>query len=288
MGLNHYIGEIKRGLKAPAYLLYGESNFLLKEAYLLTLSIIPEDRRDFSLDIIDLDDVERPSIEHIIDILNTMPFLGNKRFVIIENAHLMKKREISLITEYISNPSPFSILIMLYLGKLKNDINDLLQKVKSIQIDIRPQDMPSWIKEKAMDRGVNLTNGAIDYLMAITSQDIGLISSEIEKIALLGKREVDVTDISGIIKNQGDYDVFDLIEAIKKKDKKRAFRVLRRILDSQEPFGIIGAINWHFGRLKDGSKDIARVFNLLLEADLNLKASGGRYPLEYLLIRLLE
>lgn len=287
MGLNHYIAEIRRGLSAPVYILYGESHFLLKEALFMTSDIIPKDNRDFCLDIIDMEETDRPSIDNIRDILNTMPFLGGKRFVIVENAQLMKKREISLIGEYISNPSPYSVLLLLHLGNLKDDFKGLLsQRIKSISVDIRLQDIPSWIKEKARQKDIRLTDGAVDYLIGITGQDIGLISSELEKIALLGKSEVDAADISSIVRNEGDYDVFDLIEAVKKDDKKRVFMVLERLFDTTEPFSILGALNWHFSRVKE--EDIGKVFNLLHEADLALKASGGKYPLEYLFIRLLQ
>jgi DNA polymerase-3 subunit delta len=290
MGINHYIGEIKKGLRAPVYLLYGESHFLLKEAVFLTSGIIPEEKRDFSLNIFDMEEGDRPSIDDIVDILNTMPFFDGKRYVIIENIQSMKKKEIQALTDYISNPSPYSVLVMLHRGKLKDDLKGLFQKVRSIPVDIRVHDIPSWIREKARQKGIDLTDGAVDYLIGITGQDIGLISSEIEKISILGKRQVDANDISAISKDEGDYDVFDLIEAIKRRDRPNAFRILKRILDSTESYNILGALNWYFGRLKEDNKSIDpdRIFHLLHEADSALKLSGGRYPLEYLLIRLLQ
>lgn len=288
MGLNHYIAEIKKGLKAPAYLLYGESHFLLKEALFMTSRIVPKDRREFCLDVIDMEESDRPSIDSIIDILNTMPFLSEKRYVVIENAQSMKKGEISTIIGYISNPSPYSVLVILHRGKLKDEFKELSERVKSISIDIRPQDIQPWVKEKARQKGIELTNGAVDYLIGITGQDIGLISSEIEKITLLGKGYIDASDISNIMKDEGNHDVFELIEAIKRNDKEMVFRILGSLLDSVEPQSILGALNWHFSRLKGEDRSLERVFNLLHEADSALKASGGKYPLEYLFIRLLQ
>ncbi len=292
MSLNHYIAEIKKGLKYPVYLLYGESHFLLKESLFMTSDIVPKDRRDFCLDIYDMGDSDKPSIDNIVDILNTMPFLGDRRFVIIENSHLMKKGDISLISEYISNPSPYSVLIMLYLGKLKDEFKGLsegmVNNVKTISVDIMYRDIKPWIREKARGMGINLTDGAVDYLTVITGEDAGLISSELEKIALLGKDKVDVTDLTGIMRDQSDYDVFDLIEAIRKKDKSRALIILRSLLQSDEPFQILGALNWYFGQLKEDDEELKRVFTLLHETDLGVKSSGGKYPLEYLFIRLLQ
>lgn len=290
MSLNHYIAEIKKGLRSPVYLLYGDSHFLLKEALFITSSTIPERSREFSLDVIDMEDSDRPSMDKIVDILNTMPFFSGKRFVIIENAQSMKKWEVSLLGDYISNPSPSSILVMLYLGKLKDEFKGLSEKVRSIFIGIPLEDVPLWIKEKALQKGINLTDSALDYLMGITGQDIGLLSSELEKIALFGKKQIDTTDISSITKDEGDYDVFDLIEAMKRKEKVEVFKILRKLIESTEPHILLGALNWHFSRLKEDNriKDPDRVFGLLYEADSAIKISGGRYPLEYLFIRLLQ
>lgn len=290
MSLNHYITEIKRGLQSPVYLLYGNSHFLLKEALFITYSIVPEGNREFCLDVFDMEEGDRHSIDDIVDIMNTIPFLGGKRFIIIENAQSMKQKELSTINNYISNPSPYSVLVLLYLGKLKDDFKKLSQKIRSISVDVRPQDIPSWTKEKALQKGIELTDGSIDYLIGITGQDIGLISSELEKLALLGKKQVDVTDISSLIKSEGDFDVFDLIEALKRKNKVEAFRVLKKLLDLAEPYSILGALNWYFNRLIEESKlkDSQKIFSLLHETDFSIKVSGGRYPLEYFLIRLLQ
>lgn len=289
MSLNHYLAEIKKGLRSPVYILHGDSHFLLKEAIFNTYSIVPEGNREFALEIFDMEDGDSPPMDNIVDILNTMPFTGGRRFVFIENAQSIKKKELKVISDYVSNPSPYSVLIMLYLGK-KIDLNMQSQKVKIISVDIRPQDMPSWIKEKGLKKGIDLTDGAIDYLIGITGQDIGLISSELEKIALLGKRQIDSMDISSIIKSEGDYDAFDLIEAMKRNDREGVFRILKKLVDSTEPYSILGALNWYFSRSKEEDKieDLYRVYSLLYEADSAIKVSGGRYPLEYLFIRLLR
>lgn len=289
MSINHYLAEIKKGLRSPVYILHGDSHFLLKEAIFNTYSIVPEGNHEFALEIFDMEDGDSPPMDNIVDILNTMPFTGGRRFVFIENAQSIKKKELKVISDYVLNPSPYSVLIMLYLGK-KIDLNMQSQKVKIISVDIRPQDMPSWIKEKGLQKGIDLTDGAIDYLIGITGQDIGLISSELEKIALLGKRRIDSMDISSIIKSEGDYDAFDLIEAMKRNDREGVFRILKKLVDSTEPYSILGALNWYFSHSKEEDKieDLDRVYSLLYEADSAIKVSGGRYPLEYLFIRLLR
>jgi len=128
--------------------------------------------------------------------------------------------------------------------------------------------------------------------MGVLGPDVGLLSSELEKLALIGKGHIDTQDIQSIVRGSGDYDVFDLVNALRDKDADKVFRVARILQTTQESYGLLGAINWHYTRMatrEQGRKAYyARVFQLLNEADIRIKTSGGTFPLEYLLVRLLQ
>jgi DNA polymerase III delta subunit len=114
------------------------------------------------------------------------------------------------------------------------------------------------------------------------------LSSEIEKLALSGKTSLDVEDIIECIRGNGGYGVFDLINALKVKDANSVFRIYRSLSEVQEPHSLLGALNWHYGRGTTNPKERERVFDLLNEADLMIKSTGGAFPVEYLLVRLLR
>jgi hypothetical protein len=61
-----------------------------------------------------------------------------------------------------------------------------------------------------------------------------------------------------------------------------------KTLETQEPYSILGALNWHYGKERGGTRQGENVFALLSEADLMIKSTGGAYPLEHLLVRLLR
>lgn len=293
MSIKHFIQEVEKGLKSPVYLLYGEDIFLLKEAFLMCAHTIPEADRSLSLNVFDLEDKEMSApAEEMLDVLNTLPFMGNRRVVIIENIQVLLKRDAELLQGYIANPSPYALLILLHKGILKGQFKDLEKKTKTIPLDIRQQDIPLWIKEKTRQKGFDITNKAVEHLIGILGPDIGLISSEIEKFTLLEKKQVDVNDIIGLVRGNSDYDVFDLVNALKKRDKERVFRISKILMETNEAQSLLGAINWHYGRMashESGNRAYYdRVFNLLNEADIRIKTSGGVFPVEYLLIRLLQ
>jgi len=293
MSIKHFIVEIGKGLTSPAYFLYAEDAYLLKEAGLMAGELVPQTERDFSFNVFDLDGIDEiPPFEQILDVANTVPFMGKRRVVVLENVQELAKKEMPLLESYLENPSPYSLLILLHRGNPKTQWKALIRMVKAIPLDIRPQEIPLWIREKARKKGLDITHDAIEYLVGVLGPDVGLLSSELEKLALIGKSHIDTQDIINIVRGSGDYDVFDLVNALRNKDAGKVFRVARGLQATQESYGLLGAINWHYSRMatrEHGRKAYyARVFQLLNEADIRIKTSGGTFPLEYLLIRLLQ
>ncbi len=293
MSIEHFIREMEKGLRSPAYFLYADDPYVLKEASMAAARKVPGHERDFSFHVFDLGGVEEtPPLEQIVDVLNTAPFIGEKRMVVIENVQGLPKKGMKPLENYIENPSSSTVLVLLHKGAPKAQFREVMKKVKAISLDIRPQDLSLWVREKARQKGVEMTDEAVEYLLGMAGPDVGIISAELEKFSLIGKSRVEARDIMGIVRGGIDCDVFDLVDALRKGDADMVFRVARSLQETQEPYGLLGAINWHYSRMY--AKDTARtahydrVFELLNEADLRIKTSGGTFPLEYLLVRLLR
>jgi DNA polymerase-3 subunit delta len=286
MSIKKFFDELQKGLKAPVYLLYSEEGYLLKEALSAVKKTVPEAERDFLYHVFDMDSPEAPGVEQIIDVLYTVPFLGGRKVVAVDNSQKIPDKEIKKLVPYISSPSPDSLLIILYTGALKKAHREALKGARPIPMEIKERDFPLWLRERASQSGLSLTPQAVEYLMGTIGPDAGLLSSEVEKLTLSGKKKLDVDDIREIVKGAGGYDVFDLIDALKAKRPDEVFRIYRVLSETQEPYSLLGAINWHYGRFP--AKDRKRVFTLLHEADFMIKSSGGAFPLEYLLVRLLQ
>jgi DNA polymerase III delta subunit len=289
MSVRKFFEELKGGLKAPAYLLYCEEAYLLKEALLTIKKAVPEAERDFHFHSFNFESPEQPvSVEQILDVLYTVPFLGGRQTVAVENAQKIPDREARKLAAYISKPSPDSVLVILNAGTLKKARREMLKGAKAFSLDIKERDFPFWIKEKASRKGLTLTSDAVQYLMGTIGPDAGLLSSEIEKLALSGRERLGARDIAEIVKGSGGYDVFDLVDALRAKQADRVFRIYRALSETQEPHSLLGALNWHYGRHSGKRAEKARIFSLLSEADFMIKSSGGAFPVEYLLVRLLQ
>lgn len=293
MSITQFINEFNKGLNSPVFFLYADDPFLLKEAYFMVLASVPESLREFCFDAFDLKDSDEPlTFEQMLDILNTLPFGAERRTVIIENIQDLLKEDLPALERYVSSPSDCSLLIMLYKGDPKAHFREILKKTRQVSLDIRPQDFPAWVREKAKKKGLSISDTAIDYLIGVIGPEAGLISSELEKFILLGKDRIESKDIAGLIRGNSDYDAFDLVKALKARDVRKVLKIAKIIQEFQEAYSLLGAINWHYTRMyqkERGRSDYyTKVFELLNEADYRIKSSGGAFPIEYLLIRLLH
>lgn len=289
MSIKQFKGELSKGLKRPAYLLSAGDPYLLKEALLSIKRSIPEGQRDFLFSSFDADSPEQwiPP-EQILDVLYTVPFMGGRKVVAVENSQKLKKKDAEVFGRYIAEPSPDASLVMLYAGKVKKTTSAALKGIAQISIDVRASDLPAWIKHIASERGIALGPDAEEYLLGTLGPEPGLLSSEVEKLAMSGKKTLSADDIREIVTGGGGYDVFDLVNAIKKRDADRAITVYRTLAGTQDPYGLVGVLNWHYGRMAGKMKNSEKLFSVLREADVLLKSSGGAYPAEDLILKLLR
>lgn len=294
MSYRNLLEETAKGLPLSSYLLASSDPFLHSEAVSLIKDLVPAHERDFNFQMFDLLNSNNMPFDRIIDVLNTMPFFSGRKFVLVENSQKISKKDLKKLGRYLSIPSESSVLILLYAGSCKKDIKDELKGIKQIILDIGEREIPSWLKVKAGSKGLELTEDAADYLLGTIGPDLGLLSSELEKCTLIGKPKIGKEDIVEITEGKRTYNAFALIDAIRAKDTGRVFRIYRILRDTEEPYSLLGVLNWQFGKYfaeKNTPRDrvyYLRVFELLNKADVAIKSSGSFYPLELLLVKLLR
>ncbi|MDP3049124.1 MAG: DNA polymerase III subunit delta [Thermodesulfovibrionales bacterium] len=295
MSIKTFLQEIDKGLTSSAYLLYADNEYPIEEALSAVKRTIPEAEMAFNFNVFDMDSADSiPTAGEITDTLNTVSFFGSRRYVVVRNLQRISTKEFKKFQSYIANPSPNSVFLMSYTGTLKKEMKESTKGLKTICLDIRENDLPVWIKEKIRQKGITIKDDAVGYLIGVVGNDIGLLSSEVEKLASFGNETITISGIKEIIEGSRDYSVFDLTNALREKNIEKVFRIYRTLSETTEPYNLLGAINWHYSKMSMQAndtrqrKDFSRAFELLNDADIQIKTSGGTYPMEHLLVRLLR
>jgi len=297
MGFQAFLNEIEKGLPSLVYLFHASDTFLNREAIKVIRELVPQGEREFNLHIFDFsrEADEKTPFEQLFDTANTVPFFGKRRFVIWSgNLKGLSKKDMKKFESYFSNPAPYSVLLLFHEGVLKKEMRESFNGVEIISLDIREAEIPSWIRHRAKLKGLEVSDDVAGYLLGLKGPDLGLLSSEIEKISLLGKQRVGVDDISEIIEGGGFYTPFDLVEALEEKNAEKVFRIYKVLKETTESYSLIGILNWLYGRKLPaggrtrGNKYFLKIFEILNRADIDIKSSGRDFPLEYLLVKLLR
>lgn len=295
MSFQNFIKEIEKKLPSPLYLLNASDPFLLREAADAIKGLVPAEEREFTLSVFDAAaGKEEFSLQQIPDVANSFSFFMKRRFVILENLQKIPQKDLKILEEYLGNPSPDTVLVFLHEGQVKKGFIEGYAKLKCISLDIREADIPAWLKQRARKHGIVLSDQVIDYLVGFIGAEFGILSSEIEKMSMIGKKDIQIEDISGIVTGGGACSPFALYEALNSKDADEVLWMCKTLKESTEIYSLIGVLNWQFGRnlsslrKAKGNAYCAKAFGLLNTADIDTKSSGRNYPVEYLLIRLLR
>jgi len=185
-------------------------------------------------------------------------------------------------------------LILLNAGTLKKETKERLGESRQIILDIREREMPAWLKERARLKGFEISEETAAYLLGVVGPDLGMLSSELEKLMLTGSAKIEKKDIVEVVEGRRTYSTFALIDAIKARDAEKTFKIYGVLKETEEPYSLLGALNWQYGQsMAAGNTPADRnyyynVFGLLHKADLAVKSSGTYYPVELLLVKLLR
>lgn len=129
----------------------------------------------------------------------------------------------------------------------------------------------NWLKKEFQDRKAKIKEQALDKFIAFIDNNPWQMINEIQKLAhFKNGREIEVKDIELLIKPHVEPNIFNTIDAIASKDKKRALKLLRdHIKKGDSPFYLFSMINYQFR-------------NLLIIKDLLIKNlspySSGLHP----------
>ena len=249
--------EIREDTLLPCYFFHGEETYLAFE-FINTLkeSLIPAEVQDINLERFDL---EESSWAEAIDLARTIPFfLSPWRIVVVE---VLKGKRESLFAEeqrilkdYFSSPSPKTVLIVIFSGKLKKNSSLFrffsgLPSSTALAKELRPlkdRALYAWMDKRFLSLGKRATGEAKMRLEELAGRDLRRVNNEIEKlVTFAGEKEVidldDVNQASGWIKTFFDWEIAD---SLVKADVGQSLVVLNNLFKKEgiKPEYILGSI----------------------------------------------
>lgn len=259
-----YEQEIQKGKIYNGYIFCGLDEELIKDGVnLIVKREISEELRDINL--IKIDGINT-TFDDIMNACETMPFMADKKVVIVYRANFLQEKSDSNGTkiynemkEYISNLPPYTILIMYYLFNDKRDRPNKNKKLTAIGKylpvvycdKLKKDKYLKKVSEIFKEKGKQIGKVELIYFCDKVQNNFDIIKREADKlISYCQYREIKKDDIDLLIVNSNEEDIFDLVELIAQKKVDKAIDIMKEILyKSDQHMLIISAIEKHFFRL---------------------------------------
>ena len=311
-----FLKTAARGPVRPIYALSGD------DAYLRDESIKAIVRK-----AVDGDDMavarfagDQARLADVLDEVRTLPFLAKCRVAVVDNADPFVTAHRKELEAYAEKPATSGILVLS--AKTWPATTRLAKLVEKAGLSVecktpRESELPAWLVQLAKNSvGVRLDNDAAQLLVELVGPEIGLLASEVEKLAVyVGERaSIGRQDVARMVGAGRVETIWRTLEAATTGQGAEALADLDRLMTSGEhPVKLLSAVGHpllklhHAGRLRRARldhKDACRIAEInpygvdkarqqhahlgpdrverlpatLLQADLDLKGDSSLLP----------
>lgn len=231
-------GHISKGNLRSAYIIMGDDDYLIDAAKKMFLSLITNP--EFNHTVID---AERA--DSTVNALNVYPFMSE--YGIVEISY---DKEIRGLKRYLENPNPKSILL-LTVSKLEKHHKDILSYCEIIDCNrLSENTLVKWVKNKVNVLGSAITEEAAAMLVNYCNRLMTRIFRETEKLATYAYgKTIETTDIEALVTPDTEVKIFQLGDAVAKKNGALALEIYRELNNTNDNTVIFGALYSHFRKL---------------------------------------
>jgi DNA polymerase-3 subunit delta len=210
--------------------------------------------------------------EDLNNAVNSMPFLGDKRLVILANPSQKfnsaetKKR----LTAFLDKVPPTTLLVLHETVEPKEAEKHWLvkwtAKTESAKSEAlmapKAREMNGWIVNEMKRQGGKISSEAAGKLAELVGADTRQAAQEIAKVLAYVNwaRPVEVQDVAAVCVSTAEVDIFAFVDSLAAGDGQKSQSMLRKMLEEQDAFAIFPMI--------------IRQFRLLIQAREIVEARG--------------
>ena len=283
------VPELKRqvgaGELAPLYLVVGEEGLLRDEALAAIRAAVlgPDDANvgAFNCDVVYGDETDATEM---LTLCSNLPMFAARRLVVVRDVGDLRAKEAERLLPYLEAPVETTCLVLT--GKKVDGRVKFFQALKkvAVAVDCEPLEaraLPAWIREQAAALGLSLDDPARTLLQEASGGDLGVLRREMEKLSayVAPRKAVTAVDVEAVQGADTGGTVWNLLEALRRKDREGALRFLGKVLDAGEPslkiLGFLAACWRQEWKSRRFSEEMLRDFEQFREADSRLKGGGG-------------
>ena len=234
MDRKDFMKAVSQHLLPPVLLFEGEEEQMKQDALgILRKAFLPAGLEQMNETLL-----EDPTADQIIAAAETLPFMADKRLLIIRDYPPLTGRseaEDKLIS-YLATVPESTILLFYCTGK-PDGRKKLYSAVKKIGVIVtfapmRGAELTHYVTDAFFQLEKQCDERTAEYLIFVVGSDAGLLQTEIQKIASYAADRTDITasDVSALATPSIECTVFQMVDAVVSGQSSKALRLLRNLL----------------------------------------------------------
>ena len=219
----------------PSVLLFEGEEEQMKQNALVSLrkAILPEGLEQMNETVL-----EDPSTDQIIAACETLPFMSDKRLLIVRDFPGLSGRAETddKLISYLTAVPEFTVLLFFCTGKPdgRKKLYTAIKKLGGIVsfTPMRGVELTHYVTDAFSQLGKKCDERTAEYLVFTVGTDAGLLQTEIQKIASFAADRPDIlpSDISALATPSIECTVFQMVDAVVAGQNSKALRLLRNQL----------------------------------------------------------
>lgn len=225
------------------YLLYGEFESEI-DKYINKL--ISDNKIDTKI----IYNYKETKIEDVIEECSYTDLFGNKKMVILNDAIFLTGKETlesDLLNKYLDNPNENIILVFKVDYDKLDERKKLVKLIKSKSIVkefkiLDDKNIREYISNYFKELDFKIDSMSINEIANRLIGNTKVIDNELEKLYLykLNEKNINIDDVKNVVTVYNENEVFKLVDAVVKKDKKKIFDIYKNLLiNKEEPIMIL-------------------------------------------------
>jgi DNA polymerase-3 subunit delta len=189
----------------------------------------------------------------VVSELESFCFSSDKKVVVLTNSYFLTNNnsegpyEYELIENYLENQTEGTTFVISVnsakLDEKRNIVKGIRKTAKVVEVDsINKKDLPKIVKQMFNKRNVEITDDALHELLSRLDLDMYQISNEVDKLSTYSNK-IYLHDVEALTPKKLDDNIFDMIDAMFKKNSNKAFRIYNDLKSlGNEPVSLVSII----------------------------------------------
>ena len=252
--------EVEGGRIQPLYLFEGPEQYLQERALRLLYATVDEGLRVFNVSRFSIGSDNgygsKTTASMAIDAANQMPMMSSRRVVVVRDFDKIKEDELELVLSYLKNPAPATTMVFqsVALDRRRKLTTALIKACAVVSFKLLA-DGPArqWAQDRLKLRGCSIELAALNQLIDLAGTGLTRLANELDKLAAYADGGViKSATVQELVPRAIEHNSWELWNAINSRDRKRALKLMERLLDDSDALPILGSLASLYRKLLTG------------------------------------